>query len=299
MKTGGGKRKPEWLKRQPPSGKRYLNVRDKIKTLDLHTVCQEAHCPNVGECWGAGTATILIMGEVCTRACRFCAVRTGSPGGKLDSEEPQRVTRAVVELGLEYVVLTSVDRDDLPDGGSAHFAKTIRLIKEQATDIRVEALIPDFGGDAQALEVLVAAGSDVVAHNIEVVRRLTPLVRDRRADFDRSLKLLSRVKDLDQRRLTKSSIMVGLGESEEELIEALAQLRARQVDILTIGQYLRPSPRHLAVHKYYSPEEFKRLEALGRGAGFAYVAAGPLVRSSYRAGELFVKGVLETPKIIE
>ena len=294
MKTGGGKRKPEWLERRPPSGKRYLIVRDKIKTLDLHTVCQEAHCPNVGECWGAGTATILIMGEVCTRGCRFCSVRTGNPGGKLDSEEPHRVARAVVELGLEYVVLTSVDRDDLPDGGSAHFAKTIRLIKEQDADIRVEALIPDFGGDAQALEVLVAAGSEVVAHNIEVVRRLTPLVRDRRADFNRSLELLSRVKDLDKRRLTKSSIMVGLGESEEELIEALAQLRARQVDILTIGQYLRPSPRHLAVDKYYLPEEFKQLEALGREAGVAYVAAGPLVRSSYRAGELFVKGVLET-----
>lgn len=288
----GKTKKPHWLTMKVPGGARYLQVKRRLKTLDLHTVCQSALCPNVGECWGGGTATIMIMGDVCTRGCRFCAVKTGNPQGLLDAQEPLHVATAIAELELDYVVLTSVDRDDLPDGGAAHFAATVRAVREKAPKAHIEVLTPDFMGDPAALKMLVESGPDVFAHNIECVRRLSPSVRDRRADYDRSLGVLREVKRQAPAMLTKSSVMLGLGEMASELEATLADLRAHEVDILTLGQYLQPSPRHLPVERYYSPEEFAALEAGSRALGFAFVASGPLVRSSYRAGELFVKGVL-------
>lgn len=285
--------KPEWLKIRPGGGRQFARVRRRLKTLDLHTVCEEAHCPNRGECWGGGTATVILMGDVCTRGCRFCAVKTGNPKGVLDAEEPDRVAEAVAELGLTYVVLTSVDRDDLSDGGAGHFAETIRRIKARAGKTRVEALIPDFSGNINSLRRLLDAGPDVLAHNVEVTPRLTPLARDRRASWERSLAVLVDAKRLHATLLTKTSLMTGLGEDEAELLAAMRQIREAGVDILTIGQYLQPTPRHLPVLRYYSPQEFAFLESEGRRMGFAYIAAGPLVRSSYRAGELFIKGVLE------
>ncbi len=285
--------KPAWLKSRPPGGERYRFVKSRLHTLDLHTVCEEAHCPNVAECWGGGTATIMIMGDTCTRGCRFCAVKTGNPQGVLDPDEPRHVAACVAELELDYIVLTSVDRDDLPDGGARHFADTVRAIHAALPASHVEVLIPDFGGDEAALQTLLDARPVVVAHNLECVERLTPLTRDRRASYARSLDLLGRVKQLDPTRLTKSSLMLGLGETDDEIVASLRDLKAVGVDIVTLGQYLRPTPKHLAVDRYYSPDDFARLEALGRELGFDYVAAGPLVRSSYRAGELYVKGVLK------
>ncbi|RJO66774.1 MAG: lipoyl synthase [Myxococcales bacterium] len=284
--------KPKWIASRAPGGERYRRVKQRLRTLDLHTVCESALCPNVAECWGGGTATIMIMGDVCTRGCRFCAVKTGNPKGALDAEEPGRVAEAVAELELDYVVLTSVDRDDLADGGAAHFAATVEAIRARLPQARIEALIPDFSGDEAALKTLVAARPDVVAHNIETVRRLTPLARDRRADYERSLEVLRAVKRLDPGRLTKSSIMAGLGETDDEIAASLADLKAAGADIVTLGQYLRPSPKHLPVARYLTPEEFQMWEEKARALGFRFVAAGPLVRSSFRAGELFVKGVL-------
>lgn len=292
----GKTKKPRWLSMKVPGGARYLDVKRRLKTLDLHTVCQSALCPNVGECWGGGTATIMIMGDVCTRGCRFCAVKTGNPQGALDASEPAHVATAIAELELDYVVLTSVDRDDLADGGAAHFAATVCAVHEKAPKAHVEVLTPDFGGDEAAIKLLIESAPDVFAHNIECVRRLSPNVRDRRADYDRSLGVLRAAKRLAPGRLTKSSVMLGLGETAEDLRATLSDLREQGVDILTLGQYLQPSPRHLPVERYYSPEEFAALEAESRALGFAFVASGPLVRSSYRAGELFVKGVLAQAK---
>ena len=239
--------KPQWLAMKVPGGARYLDVKRRLKTLDLHTVCQSALCPNVGECWGGGTATILIMGDVCTRGCRFCAVKTGNPQGLLDAGEPERVATAIAELGLDYVVITSVDRDDLPDGGAVHFAATIRAVHEKAPNTHVEVLTPDFGGDETALQTLLESRPEVFAHNIECVRRLSPEVRDRRADYARSLGLLKAAKRLVPAILSKSSLMLGLGETEDDILATLHDLRAHEVDILTLGQYLQPSPRHLPV----------------------------------------------------
>lgn len=289
-------RKPEWIKTRIPGFGAYPSVKTVLRKHMLHTVCEEALCPNIGECWGGGTATIMILGDICTRGCRFCAVKTGHPQGIQDPHEPENVARAVDELNLKYVVLTSVCRDDLPDGGASVYAETVRKIKERRKDVLVEVLIPDFDGVTEHIKKVVDAKPDVVAHNVETVRRLTPLVRDRRASFDKSLKVLRTVKDLNPKVYTKSSIMVGLGETVDEVLNALADLRHVGVDFVTIGQYLRPTLNHLPVKEYVHPDVFKFYEAEAFKMGFKYAASGPLVRSSYRAGEYFITSVLKGEK---
>ena len=285
-------RKPEWLRVRPPAGENYAHLKSLLRSLDLHTVCEEAHCPNVGECWGGGTATIMLLGDVCTRGCRFCAVRSGNPHGLVDPDEPRKVAVAIADLSLTYVVLTSVDRDDLPDGGAAHFASTIREIKQRNPEILVEALIPDFQGDMEAVRCVVDAGPDVLDHNLETVRRLQTAARDRRAGYDQSLAVLRAAKAMRPGIYTKSSIMLGLGETEGEVLEALRDLRAVDVNILTLGQYLRPSAWHLPVQEFVSPDRFDAYREIAERMGFLYVASGPLVRSSYRAGEFFLESVV-------
>jgi len=275
-----------------PSGETYSRVRSIIRKYRLHTVCDEALCPNISECWGSGTATIMLLGDTCTRACKFCAVKTGNPRGYIDRDEPRRVAEAVKELNLDYVVLTSVTRDDLEDGGASIYAETVRLVKEVCPDIIVEVLIPDFNNDPNALKIVVESGVDVVAHNIETVERLTPKVRDPRAGYWKSLKTLKMVKDLSDKVYTKSSIMLGLGERDDEVVKAMRDLRSVGVDILTIGQYLQPTRHHLPVVEYVTPEKFRWFREIGERLGFLYVASGPLVRSSYKAGEYFIKHVL-------
>ena len=286
--------KPAWLTVNSPKGKSYENLKLLFGKLSLHTVCEEARCPNVHECWGGGTATLMLMGDVCSRACRFCMVAPGKPQGVLDELEPENVSFALSQMGLTYVVLTSVDRDDLPDGGAAHFAKTIRLVKERNPGILVEVLIPDFQGDVCDLRRVVDAGPDVIAHNIETTLSLTPTVRDPRANYWQSLSVLRNAMKLSRQVYTKSSIMVGLGESEEEVIQAMIHLRQADVDFLTVGQYLRPSARHLSVVEYVEPERFQAYRDIGEELGFRYVASGPLVRSSYRAGEFFIRASVES-----
>jgi len=285
--------KPEWLTVLPPGSENYDELKGLLRNLNLHTVCEEAHCPNIHECWGGGTATLMLMGDVCSRACRFCMVTPGRPSGALDEHEPEHVAFALSQMNLSYVVLTSVDRDDLPDGGAAHFARTIRLIKEQCPEMRVEVLIPDFQNDLDSLRVIVEARPDVVAHNLETTLSLTPRVRDPRANYWQSLSVLRSIKKLNASTYTKSSIMVGLGETQEELEIAFMHLRDADVDFLTIGQYLRPSARHLPVVEFVRPEVFAKYKALGEEMGFKYVASGPLVRSSYRAGELFIGSFIQ------
>lgn len=284
-------KKPDWFRVRFPSGENYLRLRALFRELDLHTVCEEASCPNVAECWGGGTATIMLMGDACTRGCRFCHVITGNPHGTLDPMEPERVAKAVRSLGLRYIVLTSVCRDDLPDGGADHFARTVEAIKAEIPSLLVEVLVPDFGGNKDSLRRVVDSGPDVIAHNIETVEWLTPLVRDRRASYRQSLMVLEWVKRMDPRTYTKSSIMLGLGELEEEVVQSMRELREARVDILTLGQYLQPSLGHLRVERYVPPEQFARLRGVGESLGFLYVASGPLVRSSYRAAEHFLAGV--------
>ena len=281
--------KPAWIKAPLPAGPRYQALKAMVRELRLHTVCQEALCPNIGECWTHGTLTVMILGDICTRACKFCAVHTGNPKGLVDPEEPRRVAEAIARMGVRYVVLTSVDRDDLPDGGASHFAATIRAIKERAPGVLVEALTPDFQGDLKAVETVLAANPEVYAQNLETVRRLTPKVRDPRAGYEQTLKVLAHAKKVRPDILTKSSLMLGLGETEEEILEAMRDLRAAGVDILTLGQYLRPTPAHLPVARYVPPEDFKRYEAWGYELGFREVFAGPLVRSSYRADRVFLE----------
>ena len=286
-------RKPGWLRVGVPGGERYGRVRETLSGLKLHTVCAEAHCPNVAECWGGGTATVMLMGDTCTRGCRFCQVKTAARPPPLDPDEPRHVADAVRKLELDYVVVTSVDRDDLPDGGAAHFAEAIRRLKE-IPGLLVEVLTPDFQGDADAVRTVGNAGPDVFANNLETVRRLTPAVRDARAGYDQTLGVLARMKREFPGVATKSSIMVGLGESSTEVEQAMRDLRGVGVEVLTLGQYLRPSAWHLPVVEFVTPEVFAAYEARGRELGFRYVASGPLVRSSYRAGELFMKGVIES-----
>ena len=285
--------KPAWLTVKPPQGKSYQDLKSLFGNLNLHTVCEEAHCPNVHECWGGGTATLMLMGDVCSRACRFCMVSPGKPQGTLDEAEPENVAFALSQMGLTYVVLTSVDRDDLPDGGASHFARTIRVVKEKVPGMLVEVLIPDFQGELADLKQVVDARPDVLAHNIETTMSLTPTVRDPRAHYWQSLSVLRNAKKLNPHIYTKSSIMVGLGESEEEVVQSMTHLRRAGVDFLTVGQYLRPSARHLKVVEYVSPAQFDRYKEIGEGLGFLYVASGPLVRSSYRAGEFFIRTAIE------
>ena len=275
--------KPPWLRARLPAGARFDAVRAVVREHRLATVCEEAKCPNIGECWNAGTATIMLMGAVCTRACRFCAVDTGNPHGWLDGEEPANVARTVELMGLRYVVLTSVNRDDLADGGAAHYAACVRAIKERRPATAVEALTPDFQGLRAAVEAVVDSGVEVFAQNIETVRRLTHPVRDPRAGYQQTLEVLAHAKAHRPTVLTKTSLMLGLGEQSLEVEQCFRDLRAAKVDLLTLGQYLRPTVHHLPVRRFVPPEEFKRLRARALAEGFLECVAGPLVRSSYRA----------------
>jgi lipoyl synthase len=284
--------KPPWLKVRAPGGETYHALKGMLRSLDLHTVCEEARCPNVGECWREGTATVMLLGDVCTRGCRFCAVTTGNPRGAVDPREPEHVARAVARMGLTYVVLTMVNRDDLLDGGAAHVAQTVTRLKELRSDLLVETLVGDFTGHLGAVDTVVDAAPDVFAHNVEVTRELTRTIRDARCSYDQSLRVLERAKERAPARPTKSSIMVGVGESDHEVLTTLGDLRAAGVDIVTIGQYLRPSPRHAEVKRYVEPERFDAWRDAGMAMGFQYVASGPLVRSSYKAAEVFVRSVL-------
>jgi lipoic acid synthetase len=281
--------KPAWLKVKAPSGEAYTAMKARARRLTLATVCEEAQCPNLAECWGGGTATFMLMGDTCTRACRFCAVATAKHPAALDPAEPANIAEAIDEMGLSYVVLTSVNRDDVADGGADHLLECIRAIKARVPAVYLELLMPDFLGDHRALHTIARAELAVAAHNLETVERLTPTVRDPRARYAQSLEVLEVLKGLRPDRLTKSSLMLGLGETEAEVVRAMADLRSVGVDILTLGQYLRPSHRHLPVVEYVPPERFERLGERARAMGFGYVASGPLVRSSYRAGELYVE----------
>ncbi len=275
-------RRPEWIKARAPQGPAYERLRTLMRGLELHTVCEEAHCPNLGECWGRGTATFMILGDVCTRACGFCAVRTGLPGRPPDQDEARRVADAVARMGLRHAVITSVNRDDQPDGGAAVFAATIRAIRARVGGCSVEVLIPDFKGRWDALQVVLDARPEILNHNVETVPRLYRRARPG-ASFPRSLELLRRAKDAGLP--TKSGIMVGLGEEWAELEETVRAIRSSGADVLTIGQYLRPSAQHLPVVRYYTPAEFASLRAFALALGYAHVEAGPLVRSSYHAEE--------------
>jgi len=289
-------RKPEWLKVRAPAGENYGRIKDMLGELKLATVCQEAKCPNMGECWSGGTATFMLMGEVCTRGCRFCNVKTGNAKLGLppvDPFEPEKVAYSISQMKLKYVVITSVDRDDMPDQGSDHFARTVKTVKKLDPDLIVEILTPDFRGDENLILHLAAAYPDVFAHNIETVERLTPSVRDPRAKYRQSLDLLASVKKFDPKIYTKSSIMLGLGEKDDELIQALKDLREVGCDVVTFGQYLQPTPKHLKVIEFVTPEKFKYWQQTAEDMGFLYVASGPLVRSSYRAGEFFMEGMIK------
>ncbi len=276
-------RKPEWLKVRLPSGESYARLKSTVREHRLSTVCEEAMCPNIGECWDAGTATVMLMGFVCTRACKFCAVATGNPKGWLDLDEPRLAAESVRLMGLKYIVLTSVDRDDLPDGGAGHYAACVRKIKEVNPETAVEALTPDFQGVTEHVQLVLDSGIEVYAQNLETVRRLTHKVRDPRAGYDQTLRVLEYAKKSRSDVLTKTSLMLGLGETEEEILGALADLREIGVDIVTFGQYLRPTAAHLPVERYVTPDEFKKYREWGLEKGFLEVVSGPLVRSSYRA----------------
>ena len=285
-------RKPDWLKVKMPSGPGFERVRTLLSKLKLNTVCAESRCPNVAECWGGGTATVMLMGDTCTRGCKFCHVKSGKPPA-LDPDEPRHLAEAVSQLGLEYLVVTSVDRDDLPDAGSGHFAEAIRELIARCPDTKVEVLIPDFDAVPERLDTVCRAAPHVIAQNLETVERLTHPVRDRRAGYHKTLGVLKYVKDHHPTIYTKSSLMVGLGETEEELLQAFRDLRAAGVDVLTIGQYLQPSPWNLKVVEYVHPDTFQRYADAAMAMGFLYCASGPLVRSSYRAAEFFMKGLME------
>ena len=273
--------KPPWLKVRAPGGPRYLRLKNLMRSSNLHSVCEEARCPNIGECWEDLTATFMILGDVCTRNCGYCAVKHGRPAWE-DREEPLRVGRAVAELGLEHVVVTSVNRDDLADGGAAHFAATVRAIRREAPGCRVELLIPDFQGDAGALETVIESRPDVLNHNTETVPRLYKVARHG-GRYERTLDLFRRARRMAPSLATKSGIILGLGEARDELLATMRDLRGVDVNVLTLGQYLRPSAAHLPVARYYRPEEFAELAEAGRAMGFGHVEAGPLVRSSYHA----------------
>ncbi len=274
---------PPWLKVSMPGSPRYLELKQLVQRNELHTVCEEAHCPNIGECWGRGTATFMILGDICTRRCHYCAVTTGRPQG-LDLQEPGRLAETVKKMGLDYCVITSVNRDDLADGGAFIFAACIRRIHSEVPGCKVEVLIPDFAGSGAALAQVMAAGPDVLNHNIESTKRIFPRVRPK-GDYRRSLNLLAQAKELVPAAVTKSGIIVGMGETVAEVVETMEDLREVDCDLLTIGQYLRPSAKHIAIDRFYHPAEFDELARIGEAMGFKHVASGPLVRSSYHADE--------------
>lgn len=285
-------RKPSWLKIRPAGGPNYNRLKHLLRRVNLHTVCEEAQCPNVHECWAGGTATIMLGGDVCTRGCRFCAVKTGTPASPPDPVEPTHTAEAVASLGLEYLVVTMVNRDDLPDGASGHVAATIRAIRAAAPGLLLETLVSDFMGRRESVEDVVSAAPDVFSHNIEVVERLTPRVRDHRASYRQSLQVLEWAKAAAPRRLTKSSLMLGIGETDGEILQSMKDLRSVGVNAITLGQYLQPSPWHLPVTEFVPPERFDEWRRAGEEMGFDYVASGPLVRSSYRAGEYYLGSVV-------
>jgi len=291
-------KKPEWLQVRPAGDHKsvaeYRRLYRAVRDLNLHTVCEEARCPNIGECWGGGTATIMLMGDTCTRGCRFCSIKTSRSPPPLDPAEPENVSSTISRWGLRYVVLTSVDRDDLTDGGAAHIASTVKLLKQRVPSILVETLTPDFGGSTSAVHTVVESGVDVFAHNIETVERLQHVVRDRRAGYKQSLYVLEQAKAHPQRGkeiVTKSSIMLGVGETRAEVKQSMMDLLNAGVQILTLGQYLRPSRKNMKVEEWIHPDEFEEWKHEGEKLGFLYVASGPLVRSSYRAGEFFIESL--------
>lgn len=285
-------RKPPWLRARVAGGERYQQVKRNVDQHRLSTVCEEAHCPNIGECWSNGTATIMLMGSVCTRACRFCAVDTGNPRGWLDPDEPANTAESVELMGLRYVVLTSVDRDDLEDGGASHYADCIRAIKQRTPGTAVEALTPDFRGDPAAVETVIDAGLEVFAQNVETVQRLTHEVRDPRAGYEQTLEVLAHAKRYRPDVLTKTSLILGLGETDDEIAGTMDDLRAIGCDILTLGQYLRPTRNHLPIDRWVTPKEFETYRQWGLDKGFLEVASGPMVRSSYRADRILEKNNL-------
>ncbi|KAI0670054.1 lipoic acid synthase [Trametes maxima] len=297
-------RLPSYLKTTIPKGSSFAKIKKDLRGLNLHTVCEEARCPNIGDCWGAkegvseaegkraATATIMLMGDTCTRGCRFCSVKTSRTPPPLDPHEPENTAEAISRWGLGYIVLTTVDRDDLVDGGAHHFAETIMKIKQKAPQILVEALTGDFAGKLEYVSVVAKSGLDVYAHNIETTEALTPFVRDRRASFRQSLAVLEQAKK-DGVRVTKTSMMLGVGEDEDQIMDALRELRKVDVDVVTFGQYMRPTKRHMKVDRYVEPAEFDRWKQVAEDMGFLYVASGPLVRSSYKAGEFFIENVLK------
>lgn len=294
----GRLRLPPWLKTEIPIGKNYAELKDTLSELKLTTVCEEAKCPNIGECWGGGetksaTATIMIMGDQCTRGCRFCSVKTNKAPPALDPNEPTNTAKAIAGWKLDYIVITSVDRDDLADQGSGHFAKTVQEIKKYNPNMYVECLTPDFKGDYKCVETVANSGLDVFAHNIECVERLQWLVRDPRANYKQSLNVLVKAKEANPYVVTKTSIMLGLGETDEDIMKTMIDLRAHNVDCLTLGQYMQPTKRHLKVNEFVTPEKFDYWKSVGDKLGFLYTASGPLVRSSYKAGEYFISNIVK------
>ena len=283
IQTTARPRLPDWLKVRAPGSPRYIEVQRMMRGQKLHTVCEEAHCPNIGECWTLGTATFMILGDICTRRCHYCAVTTGRPTG-IDLHEPGRLAETVKAMGLDYCVITSVNRDDLSDGGAFIFASCIKKIREQAPGCKVEVLIPDFVGSWSALKKVIDARPEVLNHNIESTRRVFPTVRPK-GDYEMSLELLARAKEFDPNMITKSGIIVGMGETRDEILQTMEDLRAVDCDLLTIGQYLRPSAQHHPIDRFYTPDEFAELASAGEAMGFRHVAAGPLVRSSYHADQ--------------
>ncbi|MCL5008378.1 MAG: lipoyl synthase [Candidatus Marsarchaeota archaeon] len=286
------KQLPEWLSVKPASTNSYSSIKNRVNELGLSTVCVEAHCPNITECWSSGTATFMVLGGLCTRGCRFCAVKKSAVGVIPDAHEPEKLAKVINEWGLDYIVITSVCRDDLEDQGAGHFAACVTEIKKLNPSTYVEVLIPDFTADANLLKKITDSHPDVIGHNIETVERISPSIRDRRASYQQSLNVLKTVKDLDSRIYTKSAMMLGVGENDDEILSALDDLRAAGVDFVAMGQYLQPSPVHAEVKEYVTPERFKTFREKATAKGFLYVASGPFVRSSYLAGEAFVKAVL-------
>ncbi len=287
--TGLSTKKPPWLKVQFPGGERFSSIKKRVANLNLSTVCEEANCPNIGECWNGGTATFMLMGDTCTRGCRFCSVKSAKNPGSLDAEEPKKLAETIENLALKYVVLTTVDRDDLPDQGASHIARCIRSTQRACPGMLIEILMPDFQGNTELVQKVINARPAVLAHNLETVRSLTLKVRDSRASYDQSLDVLRYIKQNSPGAYTKSSLMLGVGESRTETLQAMKDLRDVGVDFLTIGQYLQPSKKHLKVEKFVPPEEFDELVLLGDKMGFDYVASVPLVRSSYKAAEFYIE----------
>ena len=279
-------RKPKWLRIKSQNSSKFRELKEIVSHKKLHTVCEEAMCPNIQECWSHGTATFMLLGSVCTRACKFCAVDTGNPKGQIDAKEPEKVANSIAQMNLKYAVLTSVNRDDLEDGGAMHFAQTVVSIKKEAPGVIIEALVPDFLGKRESIETLLDSNVEVFAQNLETVKRLTHQVRDHRAGYEQTLEVLAYAKKYSPKTISKTSLMLGLGESEDELLESFNDIRSAGVDVLTLGQYMRPTINHLPVEKWYSPEEFLYMKNLALDIGFKEVASGPLVRSSYRADKI-------------